>query len=58
MVKPNLETIAPDLGEFTPLPERDVKKLIEKGRQEAEDLDKAIRSQFEFSDIDGALRVR
>jgi hypothetical protein len=48
----------PDLGEFKPLPDKVFKKLIEKGREEAKELDKVIRSQFEMSDVDGALRVR
>jgi hypothetical protein len=58
MVKPKAEQEVPDLGEFKPLPEKTLEKLIEKGRQQAEDLDKAIRSQFELSDTDGALRLR
>jgi hypothetical protein len=58
MVKPKAEQEVPDLGEFKPLPEKILAKLIEKGREQAEDLDKAIRSQFELSDTDGALRLR
>ena len=58
MVKPKADQEVPDLGEFKPLPEKTLAKLIEKGRQEAEELDKVIRSQFELSDTDGALRLR
>jgi hypothetical protein len=47
-----------DLGEFRQLSEKTLNKLIEKGRQAAEELDKVIRSQFELSDADGTLRVR
>lgn len=49
---------AADLGEFHALSEKTLDELIEKGRQAAEALDKAIRSQFELSDADGTLRVR
>jgi hypothetical protein len=46
------------LGEFARLPDKTLKKLIEKGRQDAEELDRAIRSQFELSDSDGVIRLR
>jgi hypothetical protein len=58
MVKTKADQEKPDLGEFKPLPDKVFKKLIEKGRQDAKELDKVIRSQFEMSDVDGALRVR
>lgn len=59
MVKPKPEPGAGvDLGEFRALPEKTLNELLEKGRQAAEALDKAIRSQFELSDADGTLRVR
>jgi hypothetical protein len=45
-------------GAFKPLPARTFKKLIEKGREDAKELDKVIGSQFELSETDGALRVR
>lgn len=45
-------------GKFKPLPARTFKKLIEKGREDAKELDKVIGSQFELSETDGALRVR
>lgn len=48
----------PDVGEFAPLPDKTLKKLIEKGRQDAEELDRVIRSQFELSDSDGVSRLR
>ena len=47
-----------DLGEFRILSEKTLNRLIEKGRQDAEELDKVIRSQFELSDADGTLRLR
>ncbi|HEX2659632.1 MAG TPA: hypothetical protein VHU40_15215 [Polyangia bacterium] len=46
-----------DIGEFRLLSETMLNKLIEQGRRAAEELDKAIRSQFELSDAD-TLRVR
>jgi hypothetical protein len=58
MVKTKADQEKPDRGEFKPLPDKVFKKLIEKGRQDAKELDKVIRSQFEMSDVDGALRVR
>lgn len=58
MVKTKAGQGKPDLDEFKPLPDEVFKKLIEKGREDAKKLDKVIRSQFELSDIDGALRVR
>ena len=59
MVKTRPDTgAAVDLGEFHSLSEKTLNELIEKGRQAAEALDKAIRSQFELSDADGTLRVR
>jgi len=59
MVKTKPEPEAPiDIGEFRLLSEKTLNTLIEKGRQAAEELDKAIRSQFELSDADGTLHVR
>ena len=59
MAKTNPEPAAPaDTGEFCLLSEKTLNTLIEKGRRAAEELDKAIRSQFELSDADGTLRVR
>jgi hypothetical protein len=45
-------------GDFRHLSEKTLNQLIEKGRQDAEALDEAIRSQFELSDADGTLRLR
>jgi hypothetical protein len=47
-----------DLDEFRPLPSDALERLIEKGRREAADLDRAIRSQFEMTAADGAARLR
>lgn len=56
--KPEPEAEAlPDIGEFRLLSETMLNKLIEQGRRAAEELDKAIRSQFELSEAD-TLRVR
>lgn len=59
MVKPMPKQSAPvDLGEFRTLPAKKLNELIEKGRRAAEELDKALRSQFELSETDGTLRLR
>jgi hypothetical protein len=52
------QTAPVDIGDFRHLSEKTLNQLIEKGRQDAEELDKAIRSQFELSDADGTLRLR
>jgi len=49
--------VDPDLGTFAPLPKVVLDRLIAKGRKDAEELDKLIRSQFELSAADGALRL-
>lgn len=58
MVKAKANQEEPDLGEFKAVREDVFKKLVEQGRDAAKELDKVIRSQFELSDVDAALRVR
>ena len=57
MTKP-AQTAPVDIDDFRHLSEKTLNQLIEKGRQDAEELDKVIRSQFELSDADGTLRLR
>jgi hypothetical protein len=47
-----------DLGAFEPLPPATLDKLISKGREDARQLDEAIRSQFEMTAADAAMRLR
>lgn len=51
-------TPAADIGTFKRMPAAKLEKLLAKGREEAAELDKTIRSQFELSEADGALRLR
>jgi hypothetical protein len=48
----------PILGKFVPLPDVELERLIFKGRQDARELDKNIKSQFEMSEEDAKIVLR
>jgi hypothetical protein len=47
-----------DLGKFEPMSKQKLEECLRKGRENAEELDRAIRSSFEMRPEDTNLRLR
>jgi len=56
--KPGAREFSKRLRPFAALPPSTLAGLLRKGRQSARELNRNIRSQFELSNTDGALRLR
>jgi len=56
--KPGARVFPKGLKPFATLPASTLDELLKKGRKSAGELNKSIRSQFELSNADSALRLR
>lgn len=56
--KPGARELSKKLRPFSTLPPSTLAGLLRKGQQSARELNRNIRSQFELSNTDGALRLR